>query len=81
MVTTKFINTPVSITAIGFGRDMCAYPKQMEWSGRTIRFIERGVRTSIRRGESIISTVTMSDGERTFCLRESAGAWTLLGVV
>ena len=77
---TNHINSPVSITAIGFGRNMEAIPQRMEWGGRTYRFIDRGIRATIRRGESVMSTVTMSDGEQSFCLRQSGGMWTLLSV-
>jgi hypothetical protein len=79
-MANKIINTPVSITAIGFGRDMSAYPKRMEWAGHTYQFIDRGIRVVARRGESIMSTVTLTDGQRSFCLRESRGGWTLLSV-
>jgi hypothetical protein len=79
-MNSKLINSPVSITAIGFGRNMVAIPKRMEWGGRTYCFIDRGIRIGIRRGETLASTVTMSDGERSFCLREHGGAWTLLSV-
>ncbi len=74
------INSPVSITAIGFGRNMQPIPKRMEWSGRTYQFIDRGIRVVSRRGESVMSTVTMSDGEQSFCLRQSGSSWTLLSV-
>lgn len=74
------INSPVSITAIGFGRDMQPIPKRMEWGGHTYHFIDRGIRIISRRGESVMSTVTMSDGEQNFCLRQSGGLWTLLSV-
>lgn len=74
------INSPVSITAVGFGREMEAIPRRMEWGGRTYQFIDRGIRVVARRGESVMSTVTMSDGERSFCLRQTGSAWTLLSV-
>lgn len=74
------LNTPVSITAIGFGRRGEIYPKRMEWQGRTYHFISRGIRLSIRHGEAFSSTVTCSDGRQEFCLRETAGAWTLLSI-
>ena len=74
------INSPVSITAIGFGRDMQPIPKRMEWAGRTYQFIDRGIRVVSRRGESSMSTVTMSDGSQSFCLRHTGGMWTLLSV-
>ena len=77
---TNSINSPVSITAIGFGRNMEAIPQRMEWGGRTYQFIDRGIRVISRRGERVMSTVTMSDGRQSFCLRQSGGAWTLLSV-
>ena len=77
---TNSIYSPVSITAIGFGRDMQPIPKRMEGGGRTYQFVDRGIRVISRRGESVMSTVTMSDGEQNFCLRQSGGLWTLLSV-
>ena len=77
---TNSINSPVSVTAMAFGRDMQPIPKRMEWAGRTYQFIDRGIRVVSRRGESSMSTVTMSDGSQSFCLRQTGSAWTLLSV-
>ena len=77
---TNSINSPVSVTAMAFGRDMQPIPKRMEWAGRTYQFIDRGIRVVSRRGESSMSTVTMSDGSHSFCLRSDGSAWTLLSV-
>ncbi|MGE5298773.1 MAG: hypothetical protein ACM3KF_01915 [Acidobacteriota bacterium] len=74
------INSPVAVTAMAFGRDMQPIPKRMEWAGRTYQFIDRGIRVVSRRGENIMSTVTMSDGSQSFCLRQTGSAWTLLSV-
>ena len=74
------INSPVTVTAIGFGRDMQPIPKRMEWAGRTYQFVDRGIRIISRRGEQVASTVTMSDGAQNFCLRQTGGMWTLLNV-
>ena len=74
------LNSPVSVTAMAFGRDMQPIPKRMEWAGRTYQFIDRGIRVVSRRGESSMSTVTMSDGSQSFCLRQTGSAWTLLSV-
>ena len=74
------INSPVSVTAMAFGRDMQPIPKRMEWAGRTYQFIDRGIRVVSRRGENSMSTVTMSDGRQSFCLRQTSGMWTLLSV-
>ena len=72
----NIINIPVTITAIGFDRHMQAYPKRMEWNGATYYFTDSGLR--VRRGEHGGCTLTMSDGTRNFCLRQSAGNWILV---
>ena len=77
---TNSINSPVSITAMAFGRNLQPIPRRMEWAGRTYQFIDRGIRVVSRRGESTMSTVTMSDGQQSFCLRQAGGSWTLLSV-
>ena len=79
-VQNTSINSPVSITAIGFGRNMRPIPKRMEWCGHTYQFIDRGIQVISRRGEAIWSTVTMSDGNQNFCLRQSGGDWTLISI-
>ncbi|MFZ1243380.1 MAG: hypothetical protein WAQ22_04555 [Candidatus Saccharimonas sp.] len=72
----KTINTPVSITAIGFGRGMEVFPRRMEWLGHTYDFIDRGIRVRGQKG----STITLSDGLQNFCLRHQQGQWLLLSV-
>lgn len=76
------INNPVTITAMGFGRDMRAYPRRMEYSGTTYNFIDAGIRTIIRHGERITQILTMSDGTSDYRLRtdNSGGSWTLLSI-
>jgi hypothetical protein len=72
----NIINSPVNVTALGFDRRMQAYPRRMEWQGSTYYFTDSGIR--VRRNNGC--TLTMSDGARTFCLRFTAGAWTLVSV-
>ena len=79
-MNTTFINTPVDITAVGFGRDMSAYPKRMEWAGKTYHFIDKGICVTSRRGEKITSTLTMSDGHQSFSLRNVGSQWLLIGI-
>lgn len=78
----NFINTPVTITSMGFGRDMRAIPRRMEYEGRSIDFIDNGLRTIIQKGERIAQVLTMSDGDRDFHLRSDnhGGSWTLLSI-
>ncbi|MEO8691392.1 MAG: hypothetical protein ABI397_01250 [Candidatus Saccharimonas sp.] len=74
------INTPVSITSIGFGRNMQPFPIKMEWAGKTYQFIDRGIYVVSRRGDKITNVVTLSDGLKNFCLSVSGGIWTLIKV-
>lgn len=76
------INTPVTITSMGFGRDMRAIPRRMEYEGRSIEFIDSGLRAVIRKGEQIAQVLTMSDGDQEFRLRSDnhGGSWTLLSI-
>ena len=75
---TNIINSPVTVTSIGFDRRMQAFPKRMEWNGATYYFVDSGLR--VRRGEHGGCTLTMSDGRQSFCLREQGGDWTLVSV-
>ena len=76
------INTPVTITSVGFGRDMRAIPRRMEFEGRSTEFVDSGLRAVIRKGERIAQILTMSDGDREFRLKSDnhGGSWTLLSV-
>lgn len=78
----NFINTPVTITSMGFGRDMRAIPRRMEYEGRSIDFIDNGLRMIVQKGERIAQVLTMSDGDRDFHLRSDnhGGSWTLLSI-
>ena len=78
----KIINTPVDITAMGFGRDLRAIPRRMEYQGRSINFVDNGLRTVIKKGERMAQILTMTDGESSFRLRSDnhGGSWTLLSI-
>jgi hypothetical protein len=82
MTNQTTINSPVSVTAMGFGRDLRAYPRRMEYEGRTYSFIDAGLRTVIRTGGRIAQILTLSDGSRDFRLRsdDQGGSWTLLSI-
>ena len=76
------INTPVTITAMGFGRDLRAIPRRMEYAGKSYDFIDAGIRMVVRRGEQMAQILTMSDGRSEFHLRSDnhGGSWTLLSI-
>ena len=74
------INTPVDVTAIGFGRGMRAYPRRIEFEGSTYDFIDAGLRTVIRSGERIAQIFTMTDGKQDYRLKSDGSNWTLLSI-
>lgn len=80
MKTYTSINSPVDITAIGFGRNLRTYPRRMEFQGTTYDFVDAGLRTIVRSGERVAHIFTMSDGARDYRLRSDNGHWTLLGI-
>lgn len=79
---TKTFNIPVTILSMGFGRNMRAVPRRIEFEGKAIDFIDCGLCTTIRRGSALAQIMSMSDGINTFRLRSDnrGGSWTLLSV-
>ncbi|MEO7905294.1 MAG: hypothetical protein ABIR91_05910 [Candidatus Saccharimonadales bacterium] len=83
MNTTKHINTPVTVTSMGFGRDMRSYPRRMEYGGCSYQFLDAGIRMVVRSGEKIAQILTMSDGTHDYQLRSDnhGGSWTLVSII
>lgn len=80
MAKSITINSPVDVTAIGFGRGMRSYPRRIEFEGTTYDFIDAGLRTVIKKGERIAQIFTMTDGANDYRLRSEGGGWTLLSM-
>ena len=74
------LNSPIRITAIGFDGAMRSYPTRMEWQGRTYHFISHGLWLNVFREGRGTRTVTCSDGQQDFCLRQVGHEWTLMQV-
>lgn len=76
------INRPVTVTALGFSRDMRAYPRRMEFDGKAYDFLDAGLRTIVRSGERMAQILTLSDGDNDYRLRTDnyGGSWTLLSI-
>lgn len=77
------INEFVSVTALGFKKNLVAYPRRMEFRGVTYNFIDAGLRCLLRCGEHIAEFFTLSDGKSDFYLRidNQDNVWTLLSIV
>lgn len=82
MTNITTINSPVAVTALGFGRGMRAYPRRIEHDGMTYYFTDAGIRTVINTGGRIAQVLNMSDGLRNFRLRSdnNGGSWMLLSI-
>jgi hypothetical protein len=74
------INSPVTVTAMGFGRNMRSYPRRIEFEGSTYKFIDAGLRTTLRTGERVAQIFTMTDGAHDYRLRSEGSSWTLLSM-
>lgn len=77
------VNEQVAITAMGFRKNLAAYPRRMEFQGATYNFIDAGLRCLVRQGSRIAEIITLSDGISEYCLRtdNNGGNWTLLSIV
>jgi hypothetical protein len=80
MKTSITINSPVAVTAIGFGRGLRTYPRRIEFEGKTYDFVDAGLRTVIRSGERIAQIFSMTDGANDYRLRSDGSGWTLLSM-
>jgi hypothetical protein len=76
------INKPVTITSVGFDKDLSPIPRQMEYDGHRYNLTDRGITCVVKRGNSLSRILTLSDGRQSFRLRNDmrCGVWTLLAV-
>ncbi len=77
------INEHVSVTALGFKKNMVAYPRRMEFRGVTYNFIDAGLRCLLHCGGHIAEFFTLTDGKSDFHLRidNQENIWMLLSIV
>lgn len=81
-MSNTIINKQVQVTAMGFKKNLVAYPRQMEFDGTTYDFIDAGIGCMVRSGERIAQILTLTDGSRHFKMRSDnrGGVWTLLSM-
>lgn len=78
------INENVTVTQVGFKKNMVAYPRRMEYQGAIYEFLDAGLRCLVKSGSGTIAEIlTMTDGVRQYQLRtnNNGGSWTLLGII
>lgn len=76
------INEQVSVTQLGFKKDLAAYPRRIEFRGTVYEFVDSGLRCLVRRGNSLVEIISLSDGLNIFRLKHDrhSGSWTLLSI-
>ncbi len=76
------INEKVTVTSIGFRKNLIVYPRVMEFQGKTYNFVDAGLRCLIRHGEKIAEILTLTDGDVNYHLRsDNRGVnWTLVSI-
>jgi len=81
--TTTTINESVAVTAMGFKKNLAAYPRRMEFRGAIYDFIDAGLRCIVRSGSRTSEVLTLSDGQTYFQLRSDnhGGNWTLVSMM
>ncbi len=81
-MTKTIINKEVSVTRVGFKKNLMAYPRRVEYEGTTYDFIDAGISCIVRSGEHIAQILTLTDGRSQFRLRSDnrGGRWTLLSI-
>ena len=81
-MTNTIINKEVTVTRLGFKKDLRAYPRQVEYEGHTYDFIDAGISFLVRSGERTRQILTLTDGTAQFRLRsdERGSVWTLLSM-
>ena len=77
------INEQVSVTKMGFKKNLAAYPRRMEFRGTIYEFLDAGLRCLVRTGSHVAEIVTMTDGSQNFQLRSdnNGGNWTLVSIL
>jgi len=81
-MTKTIINKEVTVTAVGFKKNLAAYPRAMEFEGKTYDFIDQGLSCVIRHGGRLSQILSLTDGSRQSRLRSDnhGGVWTLLTI-
>lgn len=81
-MTKTTIEKPVLVTAIRFAKNFETVPRRIEFEGRTISFIDEGLRYCIKHGSDITRLFDLSDGESLFRLKQEprSHTWNLQSI-
>lgn len=76
----KIINQKVHISAVTFNRQFEPVPRRIEYEGRTLTFLDAGIRLLVTRGGHITRLWDMFDGEAQYRLAQQGSDWTLVTI-
>lgn len=81
-MTKTTIEKPVNVTAIRFAKNFETVPRRIEFEGRSISFVDEGLRYCIKRGSEITKLFDLTDGESLFRLKlePQSHTWNLLSI-
>ena len=81
-MSREYINEEVTVTNVGFRKNLGIYPKKIEFRGSSYSFIDAGLRCIVKHGGRIAEIITMSDGRADYCLRSenNGSSWTLVSI-
>jgi hypothetical protein len=76
------VNEKVTVTELGFRKNLAVYPRRMEFRGNTYSFIDSGILCLVKCGERVAQMLTMSDGKADYFLRSDnrGNDWTLVSI-
>jgi hypothetical protein len=74
------INSPISVTSLGFKSGLRSFPRRIEYGGTTYSFVDAGLQTTVERGGRMKRIFMMTDGTHDYRLQNDDSGWTLLGM-
>lgn len=79
-MTKTTINKKVAVSAVTFNRQFDPIPRRIEFEGRSLTFINNGIRFLIKNNGRVTRLFDMSDGTAQYRLRCENQEWTLLTI-
>lgn len=81
-MNTLSINKEVEINAFSFvnRHGLSGVPRVITVEDQQYSFVDNGIRYLVQKGQELSRLFDMTDGQRTFRLRQDADHWTLLSI-
>lgn len=78
----EYINQNVTVTSVRFDKSFEPIPKRIEFGGRSVNFIDEGIRIAIKSGQQMTRLFDLSDGRAQFRLKHTQDDhnWQLVSI-